>query len=170
MPERRVSTRCRDSPTLQTTRCCAFALTRPSPAGKVDCLAQSTHGAPDRPFRTPEPSPEQGPPISEQWGANMAEKTRREQDPRSYAGQANRPGRPGGQERTTMARAGAAPVPVMANTDKGAAPTAKGSAGKAGSAAKGSAGKAGSAAKGSAGKAGSAATAGSAGKAASAGK
>src|SRR5215213_5635302 len=131
MPERRVSTRCRDSPTLQTTRCCAFALTRPSPAGKVDCLAQSTHGAPDRPFRTPEPSPEQGPPISEQWGANMAEKTRREQDPRSYAGQHNRPGRPGGQERTTMPRAGAAPVPVMANTDKGAAPTAKGSAGKA---------------------------------------
>src|SRR5215212_2474696 len=144
-----MSTRCRDSPTLQTTRCCVFALTQPSPARKVDCLAQSAHGAPDRPFRTPEPSPEQGPSVSEQWGMNMAEKTRREQDPRSYAGrQDDRPAQPGGEERTTMARAGAAPVPVMANTDKGAAPTAKGSAGKAGSADKAtSAAKAGSAGK-----------------------
>src|SRR5215210_3134040 len=72
----------------------------------------------------------------------MAETTRREQDPRSYAGQQDdRPGLPGGEERTTMARAGAAPVPVMANTHKGAAPTAKGSAGKVGSADRAAAGK-----------------------------
>ena len=71
----------------------------------------------------------------------MTEKTQRGEDPRSYAGQERRhgeepgarPGGPGDEERMTMARAGAAPVPVMANTE-GAAPTAKdsGATGKAG--------------------------------------
>src|SRR5262245_6822919 len=57
----------------------------------------------------------------------MPQTTRRGRGPRSYAGEVdNRPATTGGEERTTMARATAAPVPVMDKSDKGTAPRAKG--------------------------------------------
>src|SRR4051812_11542609 len=92
------------------------------------------HGALDRPFRTPRTQSGTWTSISEQWGSEKAAMAQSGRDPRSYAGpRHDRSGVvPGGdEERTTMARAGAAPVPVMTNTDKGTAPTAKGSAGTA---------------------------------------
>src|ERR671911_1394173 len=94
------------------------------------------HGAPDRPFRTNGTPSDEGPSIGEQRGEQMPERKRRDQDPRSYAGRQERrhgkepgvgPGDPGDEERTTMARATAAPVPVMTNTDAATGPNAKGS-------------------------------------------
>src|SRR5829696_6781738 len=104
-----------------------FCLDSGLPAAYRGCLAQSMHGAPIDPFGPPEQQSGTGPSISEQRGDQMPDRRQRDEDPRSYAGRHDtRPGQPGGEERTTMARATAAAVPVMAKNDKGTGPTAKG--------------------------------------------
>src|SRR4029078_11346903 len=80
-------------------------------------------GVPDRPFGRPQSGPQQEPSIQRAKGPRDDRTGNTRKRPRSYAGRTRRrldeattsgvePGKPGNEERTQMARATTAPVPV----------------------------------------------------------